>query len=88
MHYKIGWRRLATVKSCTRYRRKYTFTIYMFQSSELSAPDCRHVCSKLSEARADSADTPHIVMCVSREREREVKEKQRTVCIVTLYIFN
>jgi len=86
MHYKIGWIGLATVKSCTRYRRNCAFTVYMLQSCELSTHEYRHVFSKISDAIAGFADTPPVVMCVSRDRED--KEKQRAVCIVTLYIFN
>ena len=76
MHYKIGWIGLATEKSCTRYRRKYAFNLYMLHSCELSTHDCRHVCNKLSEAIAGSTDTPQILMCLSREREREKRETE------------
>ena len=68
MHYKIVWTGLATDKSCTRYRSKYAFTVYMLQSCELTTPQSRYVCSKLSEAIAGFADTPPIVMSVSRQR--------------------
>jgi hypothetical protein len=75
MHYKTGWIGLATVKSCTRYRRKYSFTIYMLQSCELSTHECRHECSKLSEVIAGFTDTPHNALCVSRGRgKRETLE--------------
>jgi len=40
----------------------------MLQSCELSTPQSRHVCSKLSEAIAGFGDTPHIVLSVSREK--------------------
>jgi hypothetical protein len=56
MRYKIGWIGLAAVKSCTRYRRKYAFTIYMLQSCAISTPLSAHVCNKLSEAIADFID--------------------------------
>ena len=52
----------------------------------MSTRKSRHVCSKLSEAIAVFADTPHIVLSVLREREK--KGKHRTVCIVKLYIIN
>ena len=86
MHYKIAWIGLAADMSCTRYRQNCAFTLYMLQSCELSAHENRHVFSKISDAIAGFADTPPVVMCVSRERED--KEKQRAVCIVTLYVLN
>ena len=74
MHYKTGWIGLAIVKSFTRYRPKYALNLYMLQSCELYTPKSRHVCSKLSEETVDSADTPHIVMSVSRERGKRESE--------------
>ena len=74
MQYKICWIGLATDKSCTRYRRKYDFTVYMLQSCELSAPESRHVCSAVSEALAGFADTTHTVLFVSRERGKRETE--------------
>jgi len=74
MHYKIRWIGLATDKSCTRYRLKYAFTIHMLQSCELSTHECRHVCRKLNEATTGFADTPPIVMSVSRERGKRETE--------------
>jgi len=82
MQYKICWIGLATDKSFTRYRRKYAFTVYMLQSCELSAPESRHVCSAVSEALAGFADTPHIVLSVSRERgKRETEESMSSEII-------
>jgi len=78
MQYKICWTGLATDKSCTHYRRKYDFTVYMSQSCELSAPESRHVCSAVSEAQAGFADTPHIVLSVSRERGK--RETEDSMC--------
>jgi hypothetical protein len=65
---------MATDKSCTRYRRKYTFTVYMLQRCELSSCECRHICRKLSEAIAGFADPPLVVMCVSRESGKRETE--------------
>jgi hypothetical protein len=56
-----------------------TFTIYTLQSCELSTPQSRHVCSKLSEATAGFGDTPETVLSVSRERERGKGETQDSV---------
>jgi len=65
---------LATDKSCTRYHRKYDFTVYVLQICELSTPESRYECSALSEAPAGFADTPHIVLSVSRERGKRETE--------------
>ena len=65
--YKMGCLGLATDKFCTHYDWKYAFTIYILQSFDLSTPKSRRVCSKLSEAIVRCADTPSIVLSVSRE---------------------
>ena len=83
MRYKIGWIGLATDKSCTRYNRKYVFTIYILQSCEMQTAECRHVRSKLSEAIAGCADTPPLC-CVCQEGGE--KEENSAVCVVKLYI--
>jgi len=83
MQNKICIIRLDIDKSCTRYSRKYSFTIYMLQSCELSTPQSRHVCSKLSEVIAGCADAPHIVLCVLRE-EGEGEEHDRIYSEIAL----
>jgi len=70
MHYIIESIGLATEKSYTHYRCKYAFTVHMLQGYGLATPKSRHVGSKLSEAIAGFADTPPIVLSVSRKRKK------------------
>jgi len=56
----------------------------MFQSCELSTPESRHVCSKLSEETAGCTDTPPIVLSVSRERQKRGTQDSMNTEIVHL----
>jgi len=44
----------------------------------LSAPESRYLCSAVSEAIAGFADTPHIVLSVSRGRGK--RETEDSMC--------
>jgi len=70
MHYKIAWLGLAADKSCTRYRRKYTFTIHKLQSCELSTHESRHVLQNQWVTNRLRRPTDHCAVCVKREGKK------------------